>query len=48
MMAVLSEMKKRIPEHPVLKQVLENLMKEGLSEDEALNIMMYVWLISKS
>ena len=47
MMAVLSEMKKRIPEHPVLKQELDKLMEDGLSEDEALNIMIYVWLISK-
>ena len=47
MMAVISEMKKRIPEHPVLKQELDKLMEDGLSEDEALNIMIYVWLISK-
>ena len=45
MMAVISEMKKRIPEHPVLKQELDKLMEDGLSEDEALNLMIYAWLM---
>ena len=45
MMAVISEMKKRIPKHPVLKQELDKLMEDGLSEDEALNLMIYAWLM---
>lgn len=44
MIAVLKEMKKRIPDHPELKKVLEALMNEGMSEEEALNIMIISWL----
>lgn len=41
---VFEEMKKRIPNHPKLKKVLEDLMNEGMLEEEALNIMIISWL----
>ena len=44
MMAIIKEMKERIPEHPVLKKDLEKLMADGLSKDEALDIMILAWL----
>lgn len=47
MMAIIAEMKKRIPEHPVLKEKMEELMAEGMTQDEALNLMIYAWLEEK-
>ena len=44
MMGIIEEMKERIPEHPVLKKDLEKLMAEGLSKDEALDVMVDAWL----
>ena len=45
MMAIIKGMKERIPKHPVLKEELEKLMiEEGMTEDEALNLMIYAWL----
>ena len=44
MIAILKEMKKRIPDHPELKKTLEYLMNEGMSEEEALNLMIIAWL----
>lgn len=43
MMAVIAEMKKRIPKHP-LKKKLEELIDKGLSEEEALDVMITAWL----
>ena len=43
---VIGEMKKGIKEHPILKQYLRNgIEKYGLSEEEALDCMIYAWLI---
>lgn len=47
MIAILNEMKKRIPNHPELKKELENLMNEGMSEEDALNMMIICWLYDK-
>lgn len=44
MFNIIEEMKERIPKHPVLKKDLEKLMADGLSKDEALNIMVDAWL----
>ena len=38
------EMKPKMKEHPVLKKHLDKMIEDGLSEDEALNIMIDVWL----
>ncbi len=46
-MAVIRIMKEEIPNNPVLKKEMEKLMADGLSRDEALNIMIYAWLDSK-
>ena len=47
MMAVIKNMKEKIPNHPVLKKEMEKLMTDGLSQDEALNVMINAWLDSK-
>lgn len=44
MIAVIAEMKRRIPKHPVLKKHLEELINNGLSEEEALDVMIAAWL----
>ncbi len=44
MIGVIAEMKKRIPKHPVLKKQLEELIDKGLSEEEALDVMIAAWL----
>ena len=45
---VIGEMKKGIKEHPILKQYLRNgIEKYGLSEEEALDCMIYAWLIGR-
>lgn len=46
-MAVIKNMKEKIPNHPVLKKEMEKLMADGLSQDEALNVMINAWLDSK-
>lgn len=46
-MAVIKNMKERIPNHPVLKKEMEKLMADGLSQDEALDVMIHAWLDSK-
>lgn len=46
MMAVIKNMKERIPNHPVLKKEMEKLMADGLSQDEALNVLINAWLDS--
>ena len=38
------QMKPKMKEHPVLKKYLDKMIANGLSEDEALNIMINVWL----
>ena len=38
------KMKPKIKEHPVLKKHLDKMIADGLSEHEALNIMIDVWL----
>ena len=45
-MAVIKNMKERIPNHPVLKKEMEKLMADGLSQDEALNVLINAWLDS--
>lgn len=44
MLGIIEEMKERIPEHPVLKKELEKLIANGLSKDEALDVMIDAWL----
>ena len=44
MEVIIEDMKRRIPYDPVLKKYLERLMAEGLSKDEALDIMVNAWL----
>ena len=44
MMAVIKIMKEKIPNHPVLKKEMEKLMADGVSQDEALDIMIGAWL----
>lgn len=42
--SIIDEMKKRIKEHPVLKQHLEEgIEKYGLTEEEALETMIFAW-----
>lgn len=42
--SIIDEMKKRIKEHPVLKQYLEEgIEKYGLTEEEALETMIFAW-----
>lgn len=43
-MAIIKEMKKRIPKDPRLKKELDKLIADGFDEDEAVNIMIYSWL----
>ena len=38
------KMKPKMKEHPVLKKHLDRMVKDGFSEDEALDIMINVWL----
>ena len=40
---IIEEMKKRIKTHPYLKNVLKELMDDGLTEDDALRIMILAW-----
>ena len=47
MMAVIKNMKEKIPNHPVLKKEMEKLMADGLSQDEAVNVLINAWLTSK-
>ena len=44
MMAVIKNMKEKIPNHPVLKKEMEKLMTDGLSQDEALNVIVNAYL----
>lgn len=44
MMAVIKEMKNRIPDDPRLKKELDELMADGFDENEAVDIMIYNWL----
>ena len=46
-MAVIKNMKEKIPNHPVLKKEMEKLMADGLSQDEAVNVLINAWLTSK-
>ena len=38
------KMKEKIPNHPKLQRDLEYLMNEGMSREEALNMMIIAWL----
>ena len=38
------KMKEKIPNHPKLQRDLEYLMNEGMSREEALNLMISAWL----
>lgn len=42
--AIIKVMKERIPNDPYLKEVLNKLMDDGLSEEEALDLMITEWL----
>lgn len=46
MIDILEDMKKRIPNHPKLKKTFEDLVNRGMSEEEALDIMITSWLYS--
>lgn len=39
----IEDMKNRMKRHPYLKKKLKEMTDDGLSEDEALNIMIQVW-----
>lgn len=41
---IIEDMKERIPEHPVLKQYLEDIMADGIDKETALDIMINAWL----
>ena len=43
---IITEMKEKIPNHPVLQKEMEKLMADGLSQDEALDVIIYAWLSS--
>ena len=42
---IIKEMKKSIKTHPYLKKVLKNIMDDGLTEEDALNVMIQSWLM---
>ena len=42
---IIKEMKNGIKTHPYLKKVLKNIMDDGLTEEDALNVMIQVWLM---
>lgn len=44
MIEIFEEMRKQIPHHPTLKKELKKLMDDGLSKEDALNIMILAWL----
>jgi hypothetical protein len=37
------DIKERIKDHPSLKPILEKMMEDGLSEDDAISVMVDVW-----
>ena len=37
------DIKERIKDHPSLKPTLDKMMEEGLSEDDAISVMVDVW-----
>ena len=41
---MVTEMKEKMSNHPVLKKEMEKLMADGFSQDEALDIMIGAWL----
>ena len=41
---IISLMKDRIKENPILKGYLDDIMAKGIDEDIALDIMIYAWL----
>ena len=41
---MITEMKEKMSNHPVLKKEMEKIMVDGLSQDEALDIMIEAWL----
>lgn len=44
MAQVIEDMKPKMKEHPVLKKHLDKMVADGLTEDEALDVMIEVWL----
>ena len=41
---MITEMKEKMSNHPVLQRKMEKLMADGFSQDEALDIMIEAWL----
>ena len=41
---MVTEMKEKMSNHPVLQRKMEKLMADGFSQDEALDIMIGAWL----
>ena len=41
---IIKGMKERIPLNPILKNELDKMVADGLSEDEALDVMILAWL----
>ena len=41
---IIAEMKEKMSKHPILQKEMEKLMADGLSQNEALNIMIEAWL----
>ena len=42
--SIVEDMKKSINQHPYLRNILEKMVADGLTEDEAVDIMIQVWL----
>ena len=41
---IITEMKEKMSKNPSLQKEMEKLMEDGLSQDEALDIMISAWL----
>lgn len=41
---IFDEMKRRMPEDPYLKSIMDKMVADGCSEEIVLDIMLYTWL----
>lgn len=44
---IITKMKEKMLDNPVIMKEMEKLMADGLSQDEALDILIYAWASSK-
>lgn len=44
---IITKMKEKMLDDPVVMKEIEKLMTDGLSQDEALDILIYAWASSK-